>query len=223
MTTHSDMHNEHTEYVILVDRNDTPLGREEKVRCHMPDGKLHRAFTALLFEEKSNGLILGRRAKEKMLWPGYWDGTFASHPRESESYVASCKRRMPEELGIAAEFEYLHKFEYHIPYKKIGSENEICATLIGTTNDADSIVQVSGEIDGVRTVSAESCAKDIAQDADSYCPWMLVALYMLDRSDPKILNDHSKILAPWMDTRVKNILYSAISKHMPESAWRLVE
>ena len=36
------------EFVILVDENDNPIGLEEKVKCHLPNGKLHRAFTALL-------------------------------------------------------------------------------------------------------------------------------------------------------------------------------
>ena len=34
------------EFVILVDGNDNPIGKEEKVKCHLPNGKLHRAFTA---------------------------------------------------------------------------------------------------------------------------------------------------------------------------------
>ena len=38
------------EFVILVDQNDNPIGLEEKVKCHLPNGKLHRAFTALLFD-----------------------------------------------------------------------------------------------------------------------------------------------------------------------------
>ena len=116
------------EFVILVDENDNPIGTEEKVKCHLPDGKLHRAFTALLFDTDGK-LVLTRRAKEKMLWPGDWDGTFASHPRESETYVSSGERRMPEELGVEEKLDYLHKFEYHVPYKDIGSENEICGTL----------------------------------------------------------------------------------------------
>ncbi len=96
----------------------------------MPDGKLHRAFTVLLFD-KDGKIVLTRRAKEKMLWPGDWDGTFASHPRESETYVSSGERRMPEELGIEGKLDYLNKFEYHVLYKNVGSENEICGTLIG--------------------------------------------------------------------------------------------
>ena len=40
------------EMLILVDEDDNQIGTEEKVKCHLPDGKLHRAFTALLFDEK---------------------------------------------------------------------------------------------------------------------------------------------------------------------------
>ena len=52
------------EFVILVDENDNPIGSEEKVKCHLPNGKLHRAFTALLFDEEGR-LVLTKRAKEK--------------------------------------------------------------------------------------------------------------------------------------------------------------
>ncbi len=123
------------EYLILVDEKDNPIGKEEKVKCHLPNGKLHRAFTALLFD-KNGRLVLTRRAKEKMLWPHDWDGTVASHPRESETYVSSGERRMPEELGIQCKLDYLFKFEYHVPYKDVGSENEICGTLIGIVDDS---------------------------------------------------------------------------------------
>lgn len=211
------------EYVILVDKYDKPIGREEKVKCHMPNGKLHRAFTALLFEKDTQNLILAKRASEKMLWPGYWDGTFASHPRESETYVSSCERRMPEELGICTTFGYLHKFEYHIPYKDIGSENEICGTLVGIIQDASNIIQIKGEIDNVKTVSAETLAKDITDNPNQYCPWMLVALYLLDKSDATTLKMHTDNLKPWMTQDMRNVLYDSISTHMPTDVWRLVK
>ena len=41
----------------------------------------------------------------KCLWPNDWDGTVASHPRESETYVSSAERRMPEEIGIRLQDE----------------------------------------------------------------------------------------------------------------------
>ena len=112
------------EYVILVDQNDNPIGKEDKVKCHLPNGKLHRAFTALIFNGEGK-LLLTKRSEGKMLWPNDWDGTVASHPRESETYVSSAERRMPEEIGIACKMNYVNRFEYHVPYKDIGSENEI--------------------------------------------------------------------------------------------------
>lgn len=210
------------EYVILVDEHDKPIGREEKVRCHMPEGKLHRAFTALLFEKDTQNLILAKRAGQKMLWPGYWDGTFASHPRVSETYVSSCERRMPEELGIGTEFSYMHKFEYHIPYKDIGSENEVCGTLVGVINDASDIIQVKGEIDSIKTVSAKTLASQVAANPHDYCPWMLVALYLLDKSDAATLKAYADNLGSWMTQDMRNILHDSISKHMPANAWRLI-
>ena len=133
------------ENLILVDHDDNPTGIEEKVKCHLPDGKLHRAFTILLFN-KDGQLLLTQRSMSKMLWPGDWDGTVASHPRQSETYVSSAERRLPEELGITCKLDYLFKFEYHVPYKNIGSENEICGTLIGIIEDPKKIRTVKDEI-----------------------------------------------------------------------------
>ena len=44
---------------------------------------------------------------------------------------------MPEEVGISCKMDYLFKFEYHVPYLDVGSENEICGTLMGIV-DSDS-------------------------------------------------------------------------------------
>ena len=140
------------EFVILVDGNDNPIGKEEKVRCHLPDGKLHRAFTALIFN-KEGKLLLTRRSDSKMLWPGYWDGTVASHPREGETYVSSAERRMPEEIGITCQMNYVNKFEYHVPYKDVGSENEVCGTLLGVVDDFKETSLIKDEISAIKWIS----------------------------------------------------------------------
>ena len=209
------------EYVILVDGNDNPIGTEEKVKCHLPDGKLHRAFTALLFD-KNGRLVLTRRAKEKMLWPEDWDGTFASHPRESESYVSSGERRMPEELGIEGKLDYLHKFEYHVPYKNVGSENEICGTLIGVIDETTELKKIEGEIDEIKWISAKELLSEIKTNPKIYCPWMLIALEFLDKSDKSMLEKHANVLSTWMNNEVHEGLIDAIKTHLPEDKWRLV-
>jgi len=209
------------EFVILVDENDNPIGSEEKVKCHLPNGKLHRAFTALLFDEDGR-LVLTRRAKEKMLWPNDWDGTFASHPRESETYVSSGERRMPEELGIKGTLDYLHKFEYHVPYKDVGSENEICGTLIGIIDKSTELKEIEGEIDEIKWISSKELIAELKKNPQIYCPWMLIALELLEKSDKSMLEKHANVLSTWMNSEVHDELQKAIEIHLPNDKWRLV-
>jgi len=209
------------EYVILVDENDNPIGSEEKVKCHLPNGKLHRAFTALLFD-KNGRLVLTRRAKEKMLWPEDWDGTVASHPREGETYISSAERRMPEEVGISCKMDYLMKFEYHVPYKNIGSENEICGTLIGIVDESTKFKMIEGEIDEIKWISASELLSEIKNNPKIYCPWMLIALIFLDRSENKMLEKYKDVLSSWINSDLQTELKKAIHNHLPDDKWRLI-
>ena len=210
------------EYVILVDEKDRQIGLEEKVRCHLPNGKLHRAFTALLFDEDAN-LVLAQRSPTKMLWPGDWDGTFASHPREGETYIGSAERRMPEEMGgIKCELDYLNKFEYHVAYKDVGSENEVCGTLLGIVDKATEFNLVKDEISEIRWISPDKLDSELKNNAKIYCPWMLIALYFLDAAEPEMLEKHKKILEPWTKPEIKSQIEKSINVHLPKSSWRLV-
>jgi isopentenyl-diphosphate delta-isomerase len=210
------------EYLVLVDKDDNPIGSEEKVKCHLPNGILHRAFTALLFD-KNGRLVLTRRAKEKMLWPGDWDGTVASHPREPETYVSSGERRMPEELGISCKLDYLFKFEYHVPYKDIGSENEICGTLIGIVNESIQFSVVEDEIDKIKWISANELLSELKNEPKIYCPWMLIALELLDKSEKSMLKKYNNVLSSWINSELQKELQKAIRVHLPDDKWRLVK
>ena len=210
------------EYLILVNEKDEPIGTEEKVKCHLPQGILHRAFTALLFDKNGN-LVLTRRAKEKMLWPNDWDGTFASHPRESETYVSSGERRMPEELGIHCKLDYLFKFEYHVPYKDVGSENEICGTLIGIVDDPSKIRKIEGEIDEIKLISSNDLLSELEKTPQIYCPWMIIALELLEKSNATMLEKYEKIFSSWITNKMHESFQKAIKFHLPDNNWRLVE
>ena len=209
------------EYVILVDENDSPVGLEEKVKCHLPNGKLHRAFTALLFDPQGK-LLLTQRSPSKMLWPGDWDGTVASHPRESETYASSAERRMPEEVGIPCKMDYLFKFEYHVPYKDVGSENEICGTLMGIVDAGSKFKLVPDEISEMKWISADNLLGEIQNNPKIYCPWMLLALYLLPKSQPQMLEKHKEILKEWLNPEIQKSLKESINFHLPDDKWRLL-
>ena len=207
------------EYVILVDQNDHPIGKEEKVKCHLPNGKLHRAFTALIFNGEGK-LLLTKRSDKKMLWPSYWDGTIASHPRESETYVSSAERRMPEEIGIDCKMNYMNKFEYHVPYKDIGSENEICGTLIGIVDDFDETCLIKDEISEIKWIGPDELKNELQQNMDVYCPWMVIALYFLDRSSYPNGDKFHSLIKNW--TKNDSIYKNAIKHYIPDNNWRRV-
>jgi len=209
------------EYVILVDKNDNPIGLEEKVKCHLPNGKLHRAFTALIFD-KEGRLLITRRSLSKMLWPGDWDGTVASHPREKETYVSSAERRMPEEIGISCKFDYLFKFEYHVPYKDVGSENEICATLLGIVEKSSKFNLVKDEIAEIKWITADELIEDLQKNPEIYCPWMLIAIYLLPKSEKSMLTKYKSIMSQWIKSEIKNPLEESIKYHLQDNSWRLV-
>lgn len=208
------------EHLILVDGNDYPIGTEEKVKCHLPNGKLHRAFTILLFDREGR-LLLTKRSMDKMLWPGDWDGTVASHPRQSETYITSAERRLPEELGVSCKLEYLFKFEYHVPYKNIGSENEICGTLIGIVKEPLKIKLVKEEITDIKWLTLDELLNDIKKSPQIYCPWMIVALYFLSESETPILPEHKSILKMWIRTDMKQTLQKPLRYHFPDNRWEL--
>ena len=209
------------EYVILVDQNDNPIGKEEKVKCHLPNGKLHRAFSALIFNGEGK-LLLTKRSEGKMLWPNNWDGTVASHPGESETYVSSAERRMSEEIGIDCKVSYVNKFEYHVPYKDIGSENEICGTLIGAIDIFDKSSLIKDEISEIKWISPDELKNELEQNRDVYCPWMVIALYFLADSDSTTLEKFNSLITKWASDDLKPVYENAIKHYIPDNNWRLV-
>ena len=216
------------EYVILVDENDNPIGKEEKVKCHLPNGKLHRAFTALIFNNEGK-LLLTKRSDKKMLWPGDWDGTVASHPRESETYMSSAERRIPEEIGISCKMNFVNKFEYHVPYKDIGSENEICGTLVGIVDDFNETCLIKDEISEIKWIGPDELKNEIQQNMDVYCPWMVIALYFLGdirAGLEKITYSEGKkfsnLIKNWTINDSNPIYLNAIKHYIPDNNWRLM-
>lgn len=205
------------EELVLVDSDDNPVGAGEKVSCHMRDGRLHRAFTALVFDRKGR-LLLARRSKEKMLWPDCWDATFASHPRGSETFESAAERRMPEELGMRCTMEYLFKFEYHVPYGEIGSENEICGTLMGISDDEPD--PTSAEISQTLWIIPAELLARVRTAPEEYCPWMLIALYLLPESGT-MGSEKREILKMWTGPEIRTALLAGIRKHLQDDRWEL--
>jgi isopentenyl-diphosphate delta-isomerase len=164
------------ERIVIVDGNDNPIGEEDKDKCHNGNGILHRGFLAMVLNADGE-LLLARRSGEKKLWPGFWDGTVASHVVAGEGYIEASKRRLVQEIGLSTDnIKYLFKFQYHARYKDAGSESEICAVTLVNGVDTETIFPNSNEITSVRMITLRALVEEITKDPGAYTPWLILAL-----------------------------------------------
>ena len=98
------------EKVILVDREDNPIGTMPKMEAH-EKAALHRAFSVFILN-KNGELMLQQRAFHKYHSPALWTNTCCSHQREGEHNLEAGTRRLEEEMGFSVPLEELFSFIY---------------------------------------------------------------------------------------------------------------
>lgn len=81
---------------------------------------------------------------------------------------------------------------------------------------------VEGEIDDIKWISANELLSEIKSNPKIYCPWMLIALELLDKSEEKMLEKYKDVLSLWINLKLKKELKKAIEYHLPDNRWRLV-
>ncbi|MEZ5551848.1 MAG: isopentenyl-diphosphate Delta-isomerase [Pseudomonadales bacterium] len=172
------------EPLILVDSNDQETGFLDKSACHDGAGILHRAFSLFIFNPAGE-LLLQQRAAEKRLWPGYWSNSCCSHPRRGETMDLAVRRRLQQELGMAADLQFTYKFEYQARFADLGAEHELCWVYVGRS-DQEPVINVT-EISDWRWVDPARLSSAIAADPDSYTPWLIMEWERLNREFPERL------------------------------------
>ncbi len=210
--------------VVLVDGADRELGESEILDAHTLPGTKHRAFTALLFRE-DGALLLARRAEDKFLWAGHWDGTVASHPMPGEGYVAAGERRMPEELGVDCTLTEHGRFDYHMPYGEVGAENEVCATLIGLLPQDVQLSPVPSEVSELRWITRTELIAQLSQPGSGYCPWLALALLCLAHSRASLSATQRAALDPWCEDASAAIdpMEASLRADFPGQTWRILD
>ena len=125
------------ENCIIVDENDRISGQDSKINCHIGEGRLHRAFSVLLFD-LDNRLLIQQRADEKITFPSIWANSCCSHPLyqngEEEGIEGAKKaavRKMTQELGIqdgliqSNDLNFITKMHYKARADKKWIEHEV--------------------------------------------------------------------------------------------------
>jgi len=152
--------------VILVDEQDNPIGREEKIKAHK-EAKLHRAFSILVFNEAGEWL-LQERAKSKYHSPGLWTNTCCSHPRPGKSLLSEAKKRLEEEMGFVCPLKEVFTFTYKV---KVGDliEYEFDHVFLGKFSGQPQ--PDKKEASDWKWMSPQELGKDIKQNPENYTPW----------------------------------------------------
>ena len=135
-----------------------------------------------------------------------------------KKYADAAERRMNEELGTVCKLKYLFKFEYHVSYENIGSENEICGVLIGKINNC--LNYNKDEISEIKWIGVDDLNFELKTRVNNYCPWMIVALYLLlFTTNNKFIN----ISNVWTKLDFKNTLEKSIEHYFPnKNNWRII-
>jgi isopentenyl-diphosphate delta-isomerase len=104
----------------------------------------------------------------------------------------------------------------------VGSENEICGTLIGRVPENFQVKLVEDEISEIKWADEKELFPDIDKNPQIYCPWMLVALYFLYASDEVMIQKHKPVFDKWMKPEHKPILERSLKYHFLTNTWRLL-
>jgi len=160
------------EYVILVTKDDKPLGTMEKMEAH-EQAKLHRAFSVFIFNTKGE-LLLQRRAGHKYHSPLLWTNTVCSHPRQGEETNEAAHRRIVEEMGFDCDFEEAFSFVYKAKVGKGLTEHEYDHVFIGVSDIIPS--PNTEEVDTWKYINLDILEVDVEENPDNYTVWFKIAL-----------------------------------------------
>ncbi len=168
--------------VILVDKNDQPIGVEEKMAAHKK-GLLHRAFSVFLYRKINNKIeiLLQQRHPDKYHCGNLWTNSCCSHPRPGEEVIMAANRRLFEELGLEnLELKVLDNFIYRAEFKNGLIEHEYDHVLIGEYNGFPANPNWSEEVCAIKWVELGAAKGIIFNNPEKFTPWLLQALEIMD-------------------------------------------
>ena len=168
------------ENCIVVDNGDNIIGHDSKVNCHLGEGRLHRAFSILLFNS-SGKLLIQKRAADKITFPSIWANSCCSHPLYTDSEIdgiegtkRAAKRKMEQELGIGKDIMdsnqlcFITKMHYRARADEKWVEHEI--DYIFAINCDVKTNSNPNEIEEMKYVTEEEL-QDLFDSGEKIGPW----------------------------------------------------
>ncbi len=155
------------EEVVLVDEQDRPLGRADKLDAHARNLR-HRAISVLIFDPAGR-MLMQRRSAAKYHSAGLWSNACCSHPRPAEAAAAAASRRLEEELGFACPLRHVGRTAYQAEVGNGLCENEVVHVFVGEHRG-----EVHPDPDEVADIAwrrPSEIRAGMAEQAGRYTPW----------------------------------------------------
>ena len=157
-------------HVVLVDEEDNVLGIEDKLQAHNTNTKLHRGFSAFLFNQDKK-LLIQKRATSKKTWGGFWSNSFCGHPQIDETYEQAVVRHAKFELGIdIRDIHFVSKYRYKFAASNI-IENEICPIYLVVSDDI--VVINEDEVEEIKWLYWQDFLLYMKQYTEQFTPWCI--------------------------------------------------
>ena len=160
------------EMVILVDQQDRQIGLEERFKVHR-EGKLHRALSVFIFNERGE-MLLQKRAQDKHHSGGLWSNACCSHPRPDESVEWAAARRLREEMGFHCELKEAFCFIYKAELEPGLIEHECDHVFVGHYNGK--VFPDPREVEDYRWLDIEVLKEYVTTCPEDYTVWFKIAL-----------------------------------------------
>jgi isopentenyl-diphosphate Delta-isomerase len=159
--------------VELVGPDGVAVGSCTVAEAHTLPGRLHRAFSVLLFDPDGR-VLLQQRAAVKTRFALRWANTCCGHPAPGQDLGAAAVARLAEELGAAAvplTETGVHLYRAEDP----GTgrvEHEHDHVLVGRVPADVPLHLDPTEVAAVRWADPAALRADLAAHPEHYSPWL---------------------------------------------------
>ena len=170
------------EKVVLVDKDDNQIGLMPKMEAHLK-GKLHRAFSIIIFNSERK-ILIQKRASTKYHTPNLWSNTCCSHQREGEDNINAGRRRLNEEMGFITNLYNFSSFIYRVEFSNGLIEHENDHIMLGVFDGNPN--PNPNEVDEWKWIDIDILIEDMQSNPDKYTAWFMI-----------IINNYYESLTKW--------------------------
>ena len=155
------------ERLVLTDDRNRSIGWGEKLHVHEAG-----LFIGVLdFPRRPGGRDRAAEAPSgELSFGGLWANTCCGHPRPGEATMRAARRRLFEEVGVAADLTLAFRSRYAVAFENGLSENEIVNVYVGSLTGTPK--PHPDEVVAIEMLTIDELAGAVARRPAAYAFWL---------------------------------------------------